>query len=217
MSGAVIAAGRGERLRPASGGLPKPLVELGGKPLLIRQVEALTRLGAKPIHVIVNSETAGLMKEREIKLAQSVELIVADTANSMESLLILGGRIKSPRFLLSTVDAIVADDELARFAARAQSAMESQSLDGALAVVRWRGDHRPLFVEIAADGTIARIGNDAGALVTAGVYLFATRIFVHTKAARAQGLGALRKFLGFLLHQGVRLAAVELSEALDLD
>ncbi|HLW70605.1 MAG TPA: NTP transferase domain-containing protein [Candidatus Binataceae bacterium] len=217
LSGAIIAAGRGERLRAASGGLPKPLVELGGKSLLLRQVEGLTRLGANPIHVIVNSETAALMGARQIRMPDQVQLIVADTPNSMESLLILGERIQSPRFLLSTVDAIVAEDELETFAAHAQLAMELRSLDGALGVVRWRGDHRPLFVETIADGAITHFGGEAAARVTAGIYLFTQRIFTYAAMAHARRLGALREFLGFLLEQRLRFIAIELKSAVDID
>jgi NDP-sugar pyrophosphorylase family protein len=217
LSGAIIAAGRGGRLRQASGGLPKPLVELGGKPLLLRQVEGLARVGANPIHVIVNSETAALMRRSQLRLPDQVKLVVADTPNSMESLLKLGERIESQRFMLSTVDAIVAAEELESFAARAQHAMEFRALDGALGVVRWRGDKRPLFVETVADGTITRFGGEAGARVTAGIYLFAQRVFTYTGSARARRLGALRQFLGFLLDQRLRFAAVELKSAVDID
>jgi len=217
LSGAIIAAGRGERLRAASGGRPKPLVELSGKPLLLRQVEGLMMVGANPIHVIVNSETATLMKASQLRLPNLAKLIVADTPNSMESLLLLGERIQSPRFVLSTVDAIVAADELESFASCAQRAMELRTLDGALAVVRWRGDQRPLFVETLADGTITRFGGEAGDRVTAGIYLFARRIFTYADAARARRLGALREFLGFLLDQQLRFAAVELKSAVDID
>src|SRR5271170_3700980 len=58
LSGAILAAGRGERLRDASGGIPKPLVELGGEALLVRQSRALAALGVSPVHAIINSETA---------------------------------------------------------------------------------------------------------------------------------------------------------------
>jgi MurNAc alpha-1-phosphate uridylyltransferase len=49
----ILAAGRGERLRPLSDVLPKPLHEVGGKPLIVWQIEALARAGL--CDIVVNA------------------------------------------------------------------------------------------------------------------------------------------------------------------
>ncbi|MDR0588630.1 MAG: nucleotidyltransferase family protein [Burkholderiales bacterium] len=41
----ILAAGRGERLRPLTDTTPKPLLEVGGKPIIQWQIEALARAG----------------------------------------------------------------------------------------------------------------------------------------------------------------------------
>jgi MurNAc alpha-1-phosphate uridylyltransferase len=44
-SAMILAAGRGERMRPLSDTTPKPLLQAGGKPLIVWQIEALAAAG----------------------------------------------------------------------------------------------------------------------------------------------------------------------------
>jgi MurNAc alpha-1-phosphate uridylyltransferase len=48
----VLAAGRGERMRPLTDTVPKPLLMVRGKPLIVWHLEKLSRLGVK--HVVIN-------------------------------------------------------------------------------------------------------------------------------------------------------------------
>ncbi len=47
----VLAAGRGERMRPLTDHTPKPLLEVMGKPLIVRQIEALAGSGFRDLVV----------------------------------------------------------------------------------------------------------------------------------------------------------------------
>jgi MurNAc alpha-1-phosphate uridylyltransferase len=49
----ILAAGRGERMRPLTDACPKPLLEVQGKPLIVWQLEKLARAGVK--HVVINT------------------------------------------------------------------------------------------------------------------------------------------------------------------
>lgn len=56
-SAMLLAAGRGERLRPITDTLPKPLVEIAGKPLIVYHLEALARAGIRD--VVINLSWLG--------------------------------------------------------------------------------------------------------------------------------------------------------------
>ncbi len=51
MKAMVLAAGRGERLRPITDTTPKPLVPIAGKPLIVYHLEALARAGIRDVVV----------------------------------------------------------------------------------------------------------------------------------------------------------------------
>jgi MurNAc alpha-1-phosphate uridylyltransferase len=50
----ILAAGRGERMRPLSDATPKPLLRVGGEPLIVHQIRALARAGITTIAINVS-------------------------------------------------------------------------------------------------------------------------------------------------------------------
>jgi MurNAc alpha-1-phosphate uridylyltransferase len=57
----ILAAGRGERMRPLSDHTPKPLLMVGGKPLIVWQIERLVRAGFDDI--VINHAHLGRVLE----------------------------------------------------------------------------------------------------------------------------------------------------------
>ena len=58
----VLAAGRGERMRPLSDATPKPLLRVGGKPLIVWQIERLVAAGFTSL--VINVAHLGAAIER---------------------------------------------------------------------------------------------------------------------------------------------------------
>jgi MurNAc alpha-1-phosphate uridylyltransferase len=61
MKAMILAAGRGERMRPLTDTLPKPLLSVGGKPLIVWHIENLVRAGFTQI--IINHAHLGHLIE----------------------------------------------------------------------------------------------------------------------------------------------------------
>lgn len=57
----ILAAGRGERMRPLTDDLPKPLLPAGNKPLLQYHLEGLARAGVE--RIVINHARLGVMIE----------------------------------------------------------------------------------------------------------------------------------------------------------
>ncbi len=57
MKAMILAAGRGERMRPLTDNTPKPLLKVAGKPLIVWHLEALARAGVQ--EVIINHAWLG--------------------------------------------------------------------------------------------------------------------------------------------------------------
>ncbi|HUV99204.1 MAG TPA: nucleotidyltransferase family protein [Gallionella sp.] len=60
----LLAAGRGERMRPITDHIPKPLLEVAGKPLIVRHIENLVRAGISEL--VINHAHLGAQIEQAL-------------------------------------------------------------------------------------------------------------------------------------------------------
>ena len=90
MRAMILAAGRGERLRPLTERLPKPLVPIGGEPLIAHQLRWLQRAGIRD--VVVNLHHLGDAIERSVGNGSDIGVRVRYSREA--ELLNTGGGIK---------------------------------------------------------------------------------------------------------------------------
>jgi MurNAc alpha-1-phosphate uridylyltransferase len=89
----ILAAGRGERMRPLSDGTPKPLLTAGGKPLIVWQIEALARAGFCDIVINVSHHAQQMMDvlgdgaALSVRIAWSVETEPLEVAGGIATAL----------------------------------------------------------------------------------------------------------------------------------
>jgi len=64
MRALLLAAGRGKRMRPLTDDTPKPLLEVAGKPLIVRHIENLVRAGI--CELVINHAHLGTQIEKSL-------------------------------------------------------------------------------------------------------------------------------------------------------
>lgn len=64
MKAMILAAGRGERMRPLTDSLPKPLLTVAGKPLIVHHIERLAAAGIRQL--VINHAHLGEMIEAQL-------------------------------------------------------------------------------------------------------------------------------------------------------
>jgi N-acetyl-alpha-D-muramate 1-phosphate uridylyltransferase len=140
MKAMILAAGRGERMRPLSDATPKPLLMAGGRRLIEWQIAALVRAGVR--EVVIN--TAHLASQFEAALDGGSELGVRivwsrEGTQAADALETLGGIVHAlpllgdAPFIAVSAD-IVCDYDYGRLAA-AGAAIERGEIDAHLVLV----------------------------------------------------------------------------------
>lgn len=97
MRAMILAAGRGERMRPLTDTTPKPLLEVAGKPLIIYQLEALSVAGVDKVVVNLGHLGGQIRECLGTGEAYGVEITYSDEGDA--PLETAGGIIKALPFL----------------------------------------------------------------------------------------------------------------------
>lgn len=113
----ILAAGRGERMRPLTDALPKPLLRAGGSALIEHQLDNLARAGFT--NIVVNHAYLGEMIENAlgtgerygVRIRYSPEKVVLETAGGIANALpLLTGESGDQPFLVVNADIFCAMD-----------------------------------------------------------------------------------------------------------
>ena len=212
LSGGIIAAGLGSRLRRDGFAVAKPLVPVAGVPLIAGVIENFLAAGIRSLRIIVNEEERDCVRWVERRFpGLDVQWIVKTTASSLESFVAVAGARAGGRMLVSTVDAWCRASDFARFA---EAACGRPTAASVLAVTPLVADENPLWVDLDDSGRVTALGGGSGRLVTAGIYLVSTRV---RETPPPPGLGRLREYLTWLWRSGEPLYGEVVETVVDVD
>lgn len=192
MKAVIFAAGLGTRLRPITDKVPKPLIEVGGKPILQRTLESLPDVidevivvvGYKKEMIIEMLERASstMLQRRRIRFAEQREL--RGTYDALRTALAVFKHLRDfdESFLVLNGDDLYAKDDLERLCAASPFAMLAHDVSGS-------GRYSHLTVEKGRLTSIVRAADHAGqsTLVYAGAALLDGSFFELSPAALPSG------------------------------
>ena len=101
----IISAGEGSRLASEGFSQPKPLVSIGGVPMIERLARIFMGCGAERIAVIVNGESTETVRLiQNLSVEMPIDLVVKKTPTPMHSLMELAPFLGDDKFCVTTVD-----------------------------------------------------------------------------------------------------------------
>lgn len=215
---AVIAAGRGSRLAQEGVTLPKPLVRLGDEAMITRLIRLFTLNGATAISIIVNEEMPEVRKAVEtLNPGVPLNVVVKNTAGSMESFYELSSLIGDERFCLTTVDTVFRPEEFARYI---EAFSNDNDSDGYMAVTGYVDDEKPLYVATADSGDITGFLDHplpGIRYVSGGIYALHRNALDILADCMANGVSRMRDFQRALIASGLKLKAYPFEKIIDVD
>ncbi len=216
MNLAIISAGESSRMFSEGISIPKPLVKIGGQPMIKRIIDIGVRSGINSVKCIVNSKFPELEKYLlKTDFGVPIDLLVKSTPSSMHSLFELSKFLGDEPFCLATADTVFLEREFVSFLNFARSKKDS---DGTLAVTGFIDDEKPLCVKLDGDRIVEfKDTSDGLKYATGGLYYFSSGIFKMIETALNSKTERLRNFLRLLIENGYILNAFEFSKMVDVD
>lgn len=222
MNFGIIAAGQGSRLVQEGVALPKPLVNIAGRPMIGRLIDIFVRCGAESVCVIVNEEmkeVADYLRQLAPGLPCSLELVVKTTPTSMHSFYELSRILENKgRFIVTTVDTIFREEDFSRYVKAFEEA--PQNIDGMMAVTSYIDDEKPLYVATGADNRITSFLDrcEPGVkYVSGGIYGLGASALPVLRRCLDEGIGRMRNFQRALIADGLWLQAYDMNKIIDVD
>jgi NDP-sugar pyrophosphorylase family protein len=221
MHGLILAGGEGARLSAEGVGVPKPLVEVGGEPLVVRLLGLLASLGCETLTCMVRADFTAVFRLIEGReFGPPLQVRPCLTPSSMHTLAEGLEAIQAGPVFCTMVDTVMpAANWRDVYAATARGLAEGA--EAMLAVTPFVDDESPLYVSTDGAGFVRALSDDllppAPARVTGGVYGFSTAARQAAAVAVGQGVQRMRGFLKWLVARGSRVGTIAVPRIIDLD
>jgi len=216
MKAVVLAAGEGTRLRPLTFTKPKPMLPIGGKPILEHVLYALKEAGIKDIYIIVHymaekvKQYFGDGSKHELKIEYLFQpeprgtadaLLVAEPHLNEDFMLVYGDLLVSSKAVQRLIQTFKRENPMAVMAV---VPVENPEHYG---VVGFQGNRVTKIVEKPSKGKAP------SNLANAGIYVFTPEIFKEARKTKTSTRGELEltDSITMLAEQGKEVIAEKIS------
>jgi MurNAc alpha-1-phosphate uridylyltransferase len=197
MRAMILAAGRGERLRPLTDTLPKPLVPIAGKPLIEYHLEALAAGGFR--EVVINQGHLGSLLPEALGDGQQWGINIHWSDEQPEALETGGGIFKALPLLGSTPFLVINGDVWTDYPF---GRLRAVKCDWAHLVMVPNPAHNPTG-DFALDGARIRENGDSR-LTFSGIGVYNPRLFGSCEPGKFSVVPLLRAAMSNYLVTGER-------------
>ena len=219
MHGLILAGGEGSRLSSEGVGVPKPLVRIGGEPLVVRLLTQLAGLGCETLTCMVRADFDAVFQLLDGRdFGPPLAVRSCRTPSSMHTLAEGLENVPAGPVFCTMVDTVMPpSDWRTVYAATAQGLADGA--DAVLVVTPFVDDESPLYVSIDGAGFVQAVSDDliAPPRVTGGVYGFGATARAAAGEAMGEGVQRMRGFLKWLVARGSRIGSVAVPRIIDID
>lgn len=241
MNYGILAAGEGSRLLREGVSLPKPMVAVGGEPLLFRLSRMMAGPDTESLHILTRPDVRSLAECDIERIESNCEFVCprVQTPSSLHSceMLLTSYPRNLGKLVVTTVDTIIRTSDWQQYI-RAFEKLSAEEYEGLFVVTPWCDDESPLYVLVDADtqdilafvDDPTDIPNQLGKrddgsrrrtrlYVSGGVYGFCRPNDVLHLMRRClhRGESRMRNFQRSLLRSHLRLRAFVIEKVFDID
>jgi NDP-sugar pyrophosphorylase family protein len=212
LRGGIIAAGEGSRLRADGFRVSKPMVQVGGRPLIDHTLDRFRAAGIRKVTIVINEASDDCRRWLEAHAGDfDLDMIVRSTPSSYATFRLVADRLAGAPAIVTTVDSVMPVDDFRLFVNSASAFAGNAVVLGVTAHV---DDENPLWVTLdALDGSVRQIGGREGTHVTAGLYWLPAQ----RPADPETGFARLRDYFGWLVSARHPVYGVSLPRVFDID
>jgi len=192
MKAMILAAGRGERMRPLTDTTPKPLLQVGREPLIGWHLRRLAAAGIREI--VINHAWLGQQIEDTLGDGAAYSVHIAYSAEGGQGLETAGGIATALPLLGSDPFLVINGDILTDFDCRAAIERAAQMSEHTLAHL-WLVPNPPHHPQgdfrLQAGGQVTDTESQEPAHTFSGIGLYRPELFAHTAAHQRAKLAPL--------------------------